>query len=787
MKSKVLDYVDFEKANNLLEGFNQVTGFVTAILDLEGNVLSKSGWRRICTDFHRVNFESALGCRISDTVLANKMSQGEKFHFYECQNGLIDVAIPLIIRGEHIANLFTGQFFFEEPDTLFFKNQAKRYGFDEEKYLDALKKVPVVSREQVKVLMNFLKNITQMIIELTADKLDQLDLVEAIKERETALLSKQTQLIQSEERFANLFKRAPLGYQSLDENGNFLEVNEAWLSTLGYNYDEVIGRWFGSFLADEYVEPFRKRFPLFKSLGMIHSEFIMKHKDGTLKFISFEGRIGYKSDGTFDKTHCILQDITERKKIEEKIIESEQTYKALHEFSGVGIAYYSPDGHVISYNEKAAAHMGGTSADFAGKSLYELFPGSNADIYMDRIRKCVSSETPQNYDDLVEVPSGNIWFISTYTRILDASGNVKGVQIISQDISEIKNKEKKIEYLSYHDQLTGLYNRRFFEEELMRLDTARNLPITIAMGDVNGLKLVNDSFGHQTGDQLLIKVAETLKKACREDDTIARMGGDEFSILFLKTDQKDAEKIVQRINKYLTLEKIGPLNISVSIGFETKHETEENIEELIKRTEDHMYRHKLNDSASMRYKTINLIMATLLEKNKREQYHSERVSSICVDIASAMGFGKDEINHVKTAGLMHDIGKIGIDEGLLNSSNILSNKEWDEVKKHSEIGYRILSSSPEFSDIAEAVYSHHERWDGKGYPRGIKAEAITLYARIITIADAFDAMISERPYRKYRKSISVDEAINEIKKNAGIQFDPEIAKVFVEKVMNAIW
>ena len=301
------------------------------------------------------------------------------------------------------------------------------------------------------------------------------------------------------------------------------------------------------------------------------------------------------------------------------------------------------------------------------------------------------------------------------------------------------------------------------------------------------LKLVNDSFGHQVGDQLLIKVAETLKKACREDDAIARMGGDEFSILFLKTDEAAAEKIIQRINKYLSLEKIGPLDISVSIGYETKHEPEESIDELIKKTEDHMYRHKLNDSSSMRYKTINLIMATLLEKNQREQKHSERVSSICVEIASAMGLGRDEINHVKTAGLMHDIGKIGIDEGILNSNSILSNKEWEEVKKHSEIGYRILSSSPEFSDIAEAVFSHHERWDGKGYPRGIKGESITIFARIITIADSFDAMISERPYRMYKKSISIEEAINEIKKNAGTQFDPEVARIFVENVMHVEW
>ena len=257
------------------------------------------------------------------------------------------------------------------------------------------------------------------------------------------------------------------------------------------------------------------------------------------------------------------------------------------------------------------------------------------------------------------------------------------------------------------------------------------------------------------------------------------MGGDEFSVLLPKTDEADAEKIIQRINGYLSLEKIGPLDISVSIGYETKYEAEQSIDKLIKKTEDHMYRHKLNDSASLRYKTINRIMATLLEKNIREQKHSERVSSICVEIASAMRFGKDEINHIKTAGLMHDIGKIGIDESILNSKTILSNDEWKEVKKHSEIGFRILNSAPEFLDIAEAVYSHHERWDGKGYPKGLIGTDIPLFSRIIAVADAFDAMTSERTYRQ---ALSIEKVIDEMKTNAGKQFDPQIVDLFIANI-----
>lgn len=171
MKTNILDLIDFEKVDSILEGFNKITGFAAAILDLEGKVLSKSDWRQICTDFHRVNPETSIKCSISDTELAGKLPKGEKFHFYKCLNGLIDVSVPIVINGKHVANLFSGQFLFEEPDRQFFKRQAKKYGFDEKKYLEALEKIPLVSEEKVKIVMDFLLNITQIISDVTEKKL----------------------------------------------------------------------------------------------------------------------------------------------------------------------------------------------------------------------------------------------------------------------------------------------------------------------------------------------------------------------------------------------------------------------------------------------------------------------------------------------------------------------------------------------------------------------------------------------------------------------------------------
>lgn len=337
---------------------------------------------------------------------------------------------------------------------------------------------------------------------------------------------------------------------------------------------------------------------------------------------------------------------------------------------------------------------------------------------------------------------------------------------------------KKNSYLGFHDQLTGLYNRRFYEDELKRLDTKRNLPLTIAMGDVNGLKLVNDSFGHAMGDELLKKVTEAIQHSCRAMDIIARLGGDEFVIILPKTTGLEAKRVIKRIWERAAKEKVNSLNVSISFGYATKTSEKENMQEIFKKAEDHMYKHKVYESSSTRSTTVDLIINTLYEKNNREMLHSNRVSKLCEDIAIKMNFDKDDVNKIRLAGLMHDIGKIGIAEKILNKPQKLTNNEWIEMKRHPEIGYRILSSVHEFSEIADYVLEHQERWDGKGYPRGLKGEKISLQARIIAIADAFDAMTT---HRAYGIILSQGEAIDEIRKCSGTQFDPTIARLFTEK------
>lgn len=484
----------------------------------------------------------------------------------------------------------------------------------------------------------------------------------------------------------------------------------------------------------------------------------------------------------------IIRDISERKHSEEVLKASEGKYRLIAENISDVIWVLNLTKDKFEYVSPSIEQLRGiTVTEAMQESLEDTLTPASYIISKDGIDRAVESlkrhpENRKSYINEIQQPckNGKVIWVETSTKYrYNADGDIEAVGV-SRNIEERKKSEKEILYLSYHDQLTGLYNRRFYEEELARLDVARNLPITLVMGDVNGLKLINDSFGHLVGDDLIRKVGEVIKKCCRGDDIIARLGGDEFVIILPKTNSLEAASILTRITYLLLREKVGSVDISISFGFETKVHEEQDIQEVFKNTESNMYRHKLYEGSSMRSKTIDIIMNTLFEKNNREMLHSRRVSEICEAIANKMNIGKDDVNQIKIAGLMHDIGKIGIDENILNKVGTLNNEEWLEIKKHCEIGYRILSSANEFSEIANYVLEHQEKWDGTGYPKGLRGEEVSLQARIISIADAYDAMTTKRTYGK---SFSHDDAILEIEKCAGTQFDPYITNIFLKAVI----
>ncbi|MDD3478627.1 MAG: diguanylate cyclase [Candidatus Izemoplasmatales bacterium] len=364
--------------------------------------------------------------------------------------------------------------------------------------------------------------------------------------------------------------------------------------------------------------------------------------------------------------------------------------------------------------------------------------------------------------------------------IFNHSQQSVGAKGTVQDITKTVNAEQEMIYLSEHDFLTGLYNRMYIEEKMKKLDQRDFYPISLVMADVNGLKMINDSFGHAKGDEILQSAARVLRNTVGEQGTVARLGGDEFLILLPRTDENETEDIIQRIKDSAMSPTDHLMSLSISCGYGTKHFVHEPLSTILRRAEDDMYRHKITESSSMRSKSVDLIMTALFAKTPREMNHSRRVSEICEAIAKHVFTNQDAVDQMRIAGLLHDIGKIGVDEAILNKNGKLDANEWIEVKKHSEIGYRILSSVNEFSDLVRFVLEHHEKMDGSGYPAGLTSNQISIQAKIISVADAFDAMTSDRTYRK---GLSTSQAIDEIRKYTGTQFDASIVKVFVEEVL----
>lgn len=458
-------------------------------------------------------------------------------------------------------------------------------------------------------------------------------------------------------------------------------------------------------------------------------------------------------------------------------------YKVVVDKSSDPIFCFDKTGKYLYVNDAYTNLLKKQKSDIIGKKIMDIFPDDEG-VKRSEIVNVFETGESKVVETKINNNDSLIYLITSVSPIKDTVGNVKMVLCISKDVTECKKTEEEIIYLSYHDKLTGFYNRRFYEEEIKRIDTERNLPISIIMGDVNGLKLINDAFGHSKGDELLKKAAKAIQSACRSGDIIVRWGGDEFVILLPRTETEEAEEIVKRAKEICLHEYVNDINISISFGWDTKVKNDEDILKVFKNAEDYMYNHKIIEKESLRGKTISTMINSFHQKNPMEERHSKRVSKICKDIGKAMELSEKEISTLEKAAFLHDIGKIVIEENILNKAEKLTEQEKNELRRHSDAGYRILSSSYDMLEVADYVYAHHERWDGTGYPKGLKGEAIPSISRIIAIAESYDEMTSERPYRK---AFSEEEALTIIRNNSGTRFDPEIVRIFIEKVLNKQW
>lgn len=302
------------------------------------------------------------------------------------------------------------------------------------------------------------------------------------------------------------------------------------------------------------------------------------------------------------------------------------------------------------------------------------------------------------------------------------------------------------------------------------------MPIGVIMADLNGLKLVNDTYGHAAGDMMLDAAADVLRKSCRKEDIIARWGGDEFVILLPQIRADDKSAVCKRIKDRCSQAYVENLQLSMALGLSVMESTEKGLEKTLKEAEDYMYQQKLAQVRSDRGTVLNDLLKTLGEKSFETEEHTRNMQHVALKIARKAGLSDSELSRLNLLITLHDIGKINLPREILTKKGPLTADEWEIIKKHTEMGYRIAIAKVEFAHLAEDILAHHERWDGSGYPHGLQGKEISLLARITSIADAYEVMANGRPYKK---AMPEEKIIAELQRCAGTQFDPVLVEILL--------
>jgi diguanylate cyclase (GGDEF)-like protein/PAS domain S-box-containing protein len=484
-----------------------------------------------------------------------------------------------------------------------------------------------------------------------------------------------------------------------------------------------------------------------------------------------------------------FRDITQRKRAEADLIESERTKSVfLSNLPGMAYRRDNTEGWPMSYVSDGCAALTGYRPeellDEDKRPFVRLILPDYRERVWEAFERAMKANRVFRYEyPIVTATDEKRWVLDQAQPVYE-DGQLKTLEGLIIDITDRKIKEEEINYIGSHDVLTGLYNRRYFEEQLKNYDKEEFLPLSVITGDINGLKLTNDALGHFEGDKLIKALAEILENSCRENYILTRTSGDEFNILMPNTCGAEADSIIKQIIGKCESYKLNindtAYNTSISLGCATKTSADESMNDILKVAEENMYRNKMLQSQSLHSAVISSMKMALNAKSNETEAHAQRMVKLAKAAGRALKLTDQQINELILLSTLHDIGKIGVSDNILNKPGKLSDHERREIEKHPEIGYRIAMASAELLPIAKYILCHHERWDGTGYPQGLKGEEIPLLSRVIALVDAYDAMTQDRAYGK---AVSKIEAIKEINKYKGMQFDPVIADIFINKVL----
>lgn len=567
----------------------------------------------------------------------------------------------------------------------------------------------------------------------------------------------------------------PIWIEDLEEN--IIYLNDKYESKFGVQLESVLGKSNISIFNKELIKVYNEKI---KSKMSKENVCVVKETiDGNNMMFYI---IPIKDEENYIQAFgMIIIDIGKIDENEINIKKQSTILRTIIDSLPESVFYKDKESRFIGINKKFKEFYNNNGIyDIIGKSDLEIYPDNKIAAEFVKIDKEIMETRETKYYEQTVKDEFNNEIIEENVKIpvISDDGEVWGIVGLSRDITERKQLEKKLRYLSENDMLTGLYNRYSFEEKIQELNVSENLPLGIIMGDVNGLKLVNDTLGHLEGDKLLISVANVLREICSEfTKYIFRWGGDEFIILLPNAGEVQCEEIINKINNKCEEIEHEFIQLNIALGEAIKVTLEEDIYNCIKKVEEKVYRTKLLEKKSIKSSIINSLKKSLQEKSFETNEHTERVSKYAKAIGKKMNLKKDELDELMLTAQLHDIGKIGIDEQILMKPGKLTIDEFEIMKTHAEKGYRIINASSDLDTIAKYVLGHHEKWDGSGYPLGLKGVEIPLISRIINVVDSYDVMTNNRPYKK---AMAQKEALHELERCSGTQFDPKIVNIFKE-------
>ena len=567
-----------------------------------------------------------------------------------------------------------------------------------------------------------------------------------------------------------------------DKKNRFIMVNKVFADSISKKPEDFIGKTDLDFFPKDRVKEYSKDENRIIKSGKPITDKVEKLIHSGKEFWMSTSKVPwYDKNGNIMGTMGISRDVTERKKYENSTLGKEKSFfNAIMNNISDSIFFKDLDSRIVRLNRACAIKHGiENPEDAVGKTDFDFFSEEHAKQAFEDEQKIIKTNRPIIDFEEKETYQDNEYKWASTSKLpwYDENNNIIGIFGITRDITEKKKAGEKVKYLSFHDTLTGLYNRAYFDEELTRLDTERQLPITIVMGDLNGLKVINDAYGHAEGDILLKKISDILKDAFRKEDIISRWGGDEFIAILPKTSAKDTKNIINRIKELCKEKSTTGMPMSISLGVSTKKSPSENMDDILKEAEDKMYKNKIAESMPIHENLVQSLRSSLKKGDYRTEVRIKKMEDYAILIGERLNLSSIKLDELRLLMNLHNIGKLTLADEIMTKKGRLSSAEWKIIKEIPEMGYRIAESSTTLKPIAESILTHHEWYNGQGYPRGMRGKEIPVLSRISFLINSYDAMTSDRPYRK---KMTEEAAKKEIKKFSGIQFDPKIVETFLE-------